>query len=425
MPYREIEPGVLSGEFSAPPSKSISHRMLILAALSRQKCRVTNILQSEDTHITLTALQNMGFDLSIKAQTVSFSGIHKASSKIRKIYLGNSGTSARLLTACASILPGKYVLEGSTRLHNRPMQPLVQALKQLGARIEHHGGNLPFQIQGGEIDGGEVEIDASQSSQFLSALLFIGPLTHSGLTLIPLGHIASRPYVDLTIALMQQSGVQVYSDEGKIHIPGGQSYQMTESMVEGDYSSASYFCVGAAISGGNIRITNLNQNSVQGDRLILDILGRAGARVDWQTGQVTVGASRLTGIDEDMNQTPDLVPTVAALALFCHGETCLRNIAHLRFKESDRLQALVENISRLSGDARITGENLVIRPRALQPAALPSYDDHRIAMSFALAGLRIPGIRIENPECVEKSYPEFWVHFDRLAQKMSDRKKPM
>ncbi len=416
LPHIEIKTGVLSGKTNAPPSKSITHRLLIIAALSGQRWHIKNPLFSDDTRITLDALNQMGFSMNSIPNEFVLDGTHKNIESPSVIFFGNSGTSARLLTAVAASISGEFHLDGTERMRQRPMFPLINALQQLGAEIEHQNGYLPMDVSGGNLKGGEVIIDASQSSQFISALLLIAPYLKQDLTILPEGTIASSGYVDLTFSLMRKNGIEVKKDGEKIVLPGNQNYVMRDDKVEGDYSSASYFLAGAALTGGSVTVSNLEQSSHQSDQIILEILSEAGARVVRESDKVIVKGGKIKGIDMDMQSCPDIVPTVAVMALFATGDTRMRNVRHLQFKESDRLKAIQENISRLGGESEIEGNDLIIKPRPLKGATLPTYDDHRIAMSFALAGLRVKGVSIENPKCVEKSFPEFWREFYQMIQ---------
>ena len=275
-------------------------------------------------------------------------------------------------------------------------------------------------------------MDASKSSQFLSALLLIAPLLKGEMQIRLDGEIASKSYSDMTIAQMRQAGVEVDEILGEVvgetshetlhgySIRGEQMYTMPEYTVEGDYSAVSYPLAAAAITGGSVHVSNVLRESPQGDRAIIDVLRDFGATVEWAvSGGVQVhGGKVLCGVDRDMNSCPDIVPTVAVTALFAETKSIFRNIEHLRYKESDRVAAVIENIERLGGTAYTEGDALVVEPstHALHGAQIPTFDDHRMAMSFALVGLRIPGVVIENPACVAKSYPEFWRDFEQLSR---------
>ena len=413
--HRDIIAGKMQGELSAPPSKSISHRLLIIAALSGKKCRIDNVLRSEDLQITLQALSKMGFIIEDMGTTIIFSGERQLPAQPVQIDFGNSGTSARLLTAVAACLPGDYILTGSPRMQQRPMKSLLDALSSAGVKLESNHGFLPVTLQGGKLRGGEVTIDTGHSSQFLSALMLVAPFTEKGFHITASGELASAGYVELTAALQRKYGIELRWQDQTVSIRGSQKYQIERAVVEGDYSNISYFVIGAAISGGEVQIGGLEKNSAQGDRVILQLAEKAGASIRWLKDRVTIKGQTVRGIDENMNSCPDLVPSMAVLALFADTPSRFRQVGHLRYKESDRLAAIIENIRRLQGKAYLEQDDLLILPSVLAGASLPTYNDHRIAMSFAMAGLRIPGIRIEDPECVQKSFPEFWQYFDRLV----------
>jgi 3-phosphoshikimate 1-carboxyvinyltransferase len=297
------------------------------------------------------------------------------------------------------------------------MKPLLDALISLGASIDHSDGHLPLTLKKTNLHGGSVEIDASKSSQFVSALALISPLLPEAVTIRHHGKIASKPYLDLTLSLMQHAGIKMKINPEEISFSGNQFYQPMNTKVEGDFSSAGYFLVGAAITGGKVKCKNINPDSVQGDKVILDILKNCGAKLTAHSDYIELqAANELSGLDMDMQNYPDLVPTIAVMCLFAQGKSCLRNILILRFKESDRIRAIIENIHRLGGHATLNGPDLIIKPGKLKGAELETYSDHRIAMSFAIAGLRIPGIKIINPSCVHKSYPDFWTHLEQLSK---------
>ena len=300
LSYKKIQPGKFQGKLSAPPSKSVTHRLLILAALSGQPCEIENILLSEDTLITIEALSKMGFRLDLQNNSVIFSGERRIPKDIITIDFGNSGTSARLLTAVAAITPGNYFLTGSNRMMQRPMLPLIQTLSVLGAHIEHDNGFLPISLSGGTLSGRKVTVDASQSSQFVSALMLIAPHTRQGLKIIIDGPIASESYIHLTRSVLENAGMTVKLKREKIDIPGRQFYKLDKVAVEGDYSSISYFAVGAAISKGDITIQNLSTKSAQGDRAILDIIKTAGGNISHQKEGCRITAQHLRGFEVEM-----------------------------------------------------------------------------------------------------------------------------
>lgn len=414
--YRPVLPGIMHGTVSPPPSKSISHRMLILGALSNKAFTIRRLLKSEDIDITWHALKKMGFGIELVDDTIQFSGKREIPSDPVHIFLGNSGTSARLLLAVAAHLPGEFIFDGTSRMRQRPMAPLIRALSSLGVTIEDRDGYLPIKISGGTITGTEVHIDASKSSQFLSALLLISPFLNKSLKIFTSKHVASGAYVDLTISILEKCGIKLQRSRNSYLIEAGQKVKVGDVMIEGDYSSAAYFAAGATISGGEVFIENIMPNSWQGDQIILEIAEHSGAEVMWKNNGVTVKGHIQQEIDRDMHNFPDLVPTVAVMALFAPRSSRFQNVQQLRFKESDRLAAIIENIERLQGCAIMDKNDLIIKPKPLRGTKILTHDDHRIAMSFALAGLKIPKVFVENPDCVKKSFPAFWEHMDRLVQ---------
>lgn len=435
MTKRRIKPASVQGSLAVPTSKSLTHRALIIAAFSAHhsgtSAAVWNPLRSDDTTLTLQALRAMGYPITVveKAghiEKVEFTGNRIQPAQPVRIDIHHSGTSARLLTAVAAIQTStdqNYIeIDGSERMRQRPMKELITPLEALGCSLSHNHGFLPIRITR-PIDHSNaqltVRLDVSKSSQFLSALLLIAPLLVYDLRIEITSDIASKSYSDMTIALMAKAGVHVeeFHQNGIVTayaIKGNQHYQLSEYSVEGDYSSASYPLAAATITGGTITIANLTQDSPQGDRAIVPILERFGAMISWDASGITLrGSETLHGVEWDMNSCPDIVPTVAVVAMFAKERSVFRNIAHLRYKESDRIQAVIENIERLGGKAFVEGNALVIEPvKTLHGASIPTFDDHRMAMSFALAGLKIDGVEIENPECVAKSYPDFWRDFE-------------
>lgn len=424
---REIIPGVINGSLRAPSSKSITHRLLLIGALSPKPFEFVNPLICQDTLLTIEALKKAGFPVRYSDHHITIDEREKTREAPVQIFVGNSGTTARFITALTAVLPGEFLIDGSQRMRQRPMRPLIEALCRCGAKIEHRNFCLPLRIKGSDLTGGrlashhhpltkDIQIDTSQSSQFVSALLLIAPHLQKGITLIPRGQIVSGGYIDLTIALLRQFGITVTKTQDALTVQGHQNYRRQTISVEGDYSGASYFMVGAVISGGIISLSGLPQNSIQGDRIITDLLKTAGANVQIGTDSVTVSGGTIESIDVDLRDFPDLAPPLTILTLFARATSRLRQMAHLRFKESDRLTVLLNNVSRLRGTAYLSGSDLIIEPTPLQGAFIPTHQDHRIAMSFALAGLRVPGVNIENPQCVKKSYPDFWGDLEKVLK---------
>jgi len=400
-----------------PGSKSYTHRALMAAALAAGASVLTNALAAEDTELTAAALAQLGAGIDWQGTTIRVTGRNgrwlPASSPI---YLGNSGTSMRFLTALAALGEGEYLLTGTDRLCQRPLGELLQALGQVGVRAvsERSDGCPPVRVTGG-LRGGKARLSGGTSSQYLSAMLFIGPLAPAGLTIDITGEMVSRPYVDLTLEVLGDFGISYYREGYRLfELPGGQGYLPRDYEIEADASSASYFWAAVAITGGRVTITNLSLESSQGDAAFPEVLGRMGCEVESSPAGLTVRGGPLKGITVDMAAMPDLVPTLAVLAAFAAGDTVITGVAHLRHKESDRLAAVATELAKMGVEVRETDDGLVIRGGAPKGAVIHTYDDHRIAMSFAVAGLKIPGVAIEDPQCVAKSFPDFWQFFQQL-----------
>jgi 3-phosphoshikimate 1-carboxyvinyltransferase len=400
-----------------PGSKSYTHRALMAAALAGGTSVLTNALAAEDTELTAAALTQLGAGIDWQGTTIRVTGRSgRWLPAPLPIYLGNSGTSMRFLTALAALGEGEYLLTGTERLCQRPLGELLEALGQAGVRAisERGDGCPPVRVTGG-LTGGKAQLSGAISSQYLSALLFIGPLAPAGLAIDITGELVSRPYVDLTLEVLGNFGISYYREGYRyFELPGGQSYLPREYEIEADASSASYFWAAAAVTGGRVTITNLSLESSQGDAAFPEVLGRMGCAVESSPAGLTVQGGPLQGVTVDMSTMPDLVPTLAVLAACAAGDTIITGVAHLRHKESDRLHAVATELGRLGIEARETVDGLVIRGGAPKGALIHTYNDHRIAMSFAVAGLKIPGVTIEDPECVAKSFPDFWQFFQQL-----------
>lgn len=407
-----------------PGSKSYTHRLLIAAALADGRSTVKNGLDSEDTRLTRNALSRMGVRIE-ETQTgreLTISGVggtpFKGVAPDQPIHLGNSGTSMRLLTAVAALMPGETVLTGTERMCRRPVGDLLDGLSQIGvsARSINGDGCPPVAVTGGRPKGGRVALDCGVSSQFLSALLLIAPSTADGVEIEVTRGPVSRPYIDLTVEVMDRLGVSILRDGyTRFSVPGGRTYRPGDYTVEPDASNASYFWAAAAVTGGTVTVAGLGPDSRQGDLKIVDLLAGMGCRVERdQTGIRVTGPDQLTAIRADMGDIPDMVPTLAVTAAFAEGSTVISNVAHLRAKESDRLAAMADGLTRMGIEARAGADSLIITGGRPHGARIETYDDHRIAMSFAVAGLATPGVVILDETCVGKSFPTFWEVFEGL-----------
>jgi len=400
-----------------PGSKSLTQRALIAAALARDNSFISNPLISEDTNYLMKGLRVLG------AQIVSVSGglyVNGTTGKLantgQEIFLGNNGTALRFLTALVCLGEGEYVLTGEKRLCERPVGALAEALKKMGVNITCTNNCPPVTINANGLAGGKISLKDVESSQYVSALLLCAPYTRQGIELTLRGRVASLPYIDLTLAVMQNFGVKIELEKNKYMVKGGNSYQGREYRVEGDASSASYFFLAAAILQRPIRIMGINRVSRQGDIRLLNILEELGCRVDSQEDWVEVTGNSLVKGDFtfDLNDMPDMVPTLAMLAAFRQGKTTITNVEHLRIKESNRLAAMAAELNRAGIKAKETADGLIITGGKMNPADIQTYNDHRIAMSFAIASLAVPGIEILDKKCVDKSFPEFWEELAKI-----------
>jgi len=401
-----------------PGSKSFTHRTLIAAALSNGVCRVRNPLRSQDTLLTLRALGKMGIDIDEGEGQIH---IHGGKGRFRAfdqaIDFHNSGTSMRLFGGLAVLGDGPYTLTGSPRMCQRPMQPLLDSLTRLGvqARSQNDNGCPPVTIEGGQCKGGHTAIDCSVSSQYLSALLLMAPCLERGLTIEVTHGPVSKPYIDMTIDIMKAFGIELQQEgHTRFHVPGGQTYQAGDYAVESDGSNAGYFWAAAAITGSRVKVKDITAASRQGDVGLADILGQMGCSVEHEMDGIAVRGGELSAVSVDMGHMPDVVPTLAVVAAFAQGTTRISNVAHLRAKECDRLAAVSQELAKMGIQTRTFENDLEIVGGQPKGAEIETYDDHRIAMSFAVAGLKVPGVKITDPDCVAKSFPNFWDVFERL-----------
>ena len=397
---------------SVPGSKSYTHRTLIAAALADGASTVHEPLRSQDTLLTLAALEKMGATVDDRGTTIAIGGVRgRFAPCSEEIYLANSGTSMRLLAGVAALGQGSYTLTGTARMYHRPIGHLLAALNQLGiaARAVDDNGCPPVVIPGGAARGGAVAINCSVSSQFLSSLLLMAPCTPEGLDISVSHGPVSRPYVDMTVEILGRFGIAVRR-EGytTFTVPGGQTYRAGAYAVEPDASQAGYFWGAAAITGGSVTVRGIPADSTQGDVGLARVFERMGCRVDVAADGITVTGGPLKAVTVDMADMPDMVPTLAVVAAFADGTTVIENVAHLKAKESDRLSATCSELRRMGVAAVAEDDRLRVTGGGVHGAAIETYDDHRIAMSFAMAGLAVPGVKIKAPDCVEKSFPTFW-----------------
>ncbi|MDO4586750.1 MAG: 3-phosphoshikimate 1-carboxyvinyltransferase [Planctomycetia bacterium] len=415
-----------------PGSKSITNRALMIAALSQGKNSLTGVLDSEDTQIMIEALKTLGVDVLHNPLTHSVEIDGKGGcfpNQNAEIYVGNSGTTARFLTAALACSQGTYRLFGKPRMHERPLGDLLQAIRHLGGSIssEHNNDCLPIIIQGKQGLKGKASIAGNVSSQFLSALLLTGGMNNVEMELTVQNELVSHPYIKMTLAIMKSFGVNVETDASLRHfkLNGRNQYQPIHYRIEPDASAASYFFAVPAIVGGKITVRHLSRQSLQGDVQFVDCLAAMGCLVYDNENEITVERPRLNGklkplvgIDVDMNDISDTVQTLSVVALFAESPTRIRNVAHIRHKETDRIAAVVHELKKLGTRVEEYEDGLTIWPNAnrqqSQKIIIETYDDHRMAMSFALAGLALPNIFIKNPECSKKTYPQFFDDLNKL-----------
>ncbi len=407
-----------------PGSKSITNRALLLAALSQSGCTLDGALRSEDTEVMIAALRALGFTVGTPEERADRIEVDRPSQERiipaseADLFVRNSGTTMRFLTALVSLGHGRYRLDGIPRMRERPIQDLLDALGQLGVRARSEAGNgcPPVIVESAGLHGGLARINGDVSSQFLSGLLMAVPLADQPTTIKVAGTLVSRPYVEMTLALMREFGVQVVTDAPLtyFHVPASQRYKPIYYSVEGDASAASYFLAAAAITGGQVTVDGLSRHSLQGDIRFLDVLGEMGCDVERGDCSLRTRGGPLRGIDVDMNDISDTVMTLGAVALFADGPTTIRNVAHIRHKETDRLAALAAELRRVGADVDEFADGLRITPRPLHGAEIATYNDHRMAMSLALVGLKVPGVVIKDPGCVAKTYPNFFSDLEKL-----------
>jgi 3-phosphoshikimate 1-carboxyvinyltransferase len=404
--------------FTAPPSKSYTHRALIAASLARGNSRIIRPLDADDTRVTTGALQALGAEIVPDGEDLRVRGTdgNLRTPEGLTLDLRNSGTTMRLLASIALLSGGPVILTGSSRMQERPVGALASALNASGGRIEYLGkqGCPPIKVQG-HFTGGRIAIPGDTSSQFISSILLAAPYADNEVDLSVTSTPRSRSYLDLTVDIMQAFGAGVRRNGySRFTVDNQIKYSGREYMVEGDYSSASYFFAIAAACRGKVTVGNLNPHSVQGDRAFVDAVESMGCRVAYGKSEVTVeGTDVLEGIEIDMSSSPDTVQTLCVLAATARSPSRIKGIAHLRFKESDRIAAIADNLRALGGDVRAGDDFILIRPAPLHGGTIDPRDDHRTAMSFAVLGLAVGGISISDPECVRKSFPGFW---DALRQ---------
>ena len=410
----------VAGEVTLPGSKSLSNRILLLAALAKGETKITNLLDSDDIRHMLNAFTSLGVDYSLSEDktecVVQGKGGPLNIDGAAELFLGNAGTAMRPLCAALCLGQGDFTLTGEARMFERPIGDLVDCLRSAGADIEYLGdaNYPPLKITGTGLKGGSVAIRGNISSQFLTAMLMAAPLCESDLEIVIDGELVSKPYITITLDVMKKFGVEVENhDYQRFVIKAGQHYVSPKAiMVEGDASSASYFLAAAAVAGGTVRVYGTGTASVQGDAKFADVLEQMGAKVTWGDTWIEVTKGELNAVDVDLNHIPDAAMTIATTALFAKGTTAIRNIYNWRVKETDRLAAMSAELRKVGATVEEGEDYIVVTPPLqVQSAAIDTYDDHRMAMCFSLAAFGNSAITINDPKCTSKTFPNYFELF--------------
>ncbi|MGF1471923.1 MAG: 3-phosphoshikimate 1-carboxyvinyltransferase [Rubrobacteraceae bacterium] len=411
---------------TVPGSKSVTNRALLVAALADGTSTIRNPLFSDDSFWLLQALVQLGFDVraDLGSGLVHIGGrAGRIPAGDTEVFVGNAGTVARFLPPVLALGPGPYRVDGAPRMRERPVDDLVEALRRLGANVDYAEapGRFPLIVRGGGLSGGRTRVAGSRSSQFLSGLLMAAPGAENSVTLELEGDLVSKPYVGITTAVMRSFGVGVAERSGTFIVDPA-TYQARDYRVEPDASGASYFMAAAAITGGRVRIPNLGRNSTQGDLRFTEVLQKMGCKIHLGPDFVEVqGPGRLRGVEVDMNAFSDTMITLAAIAPLAAGPTTITNVEHTRHQETDRISAVATELTRLGQQVHESTDGLRIIPQEIRPARVRTYDDHRVAMAFAVPGLVVPGIRIEDPGCVTKTFPDYFRRLAALGEGWGDR----
>ncbi len=414
----------IAGTVRLPGSKSISNRALLLAALARGTTRITNLLASDDTRYMLAALSALGVHVRVSGDAISIEGrsgpLCTDPEFDGELFLGMAGTAYRPLTAALCLGKGTFRLLGNARMSERPIADLVTPLRALGGKVRYLSseGFPPLEVIGGGLDGGEVSMSGAVSSQFLTSLLMAAPLARAPITINITGEQVSKPYLDITLDLMRRFGIDArHDDYRRFRVPIGSYTPPGALMVEGDASAATYFLAAGAIAG-TARVEGIGAGSIQGDVAFIDVLRQMGAAIDVGADYVAVKRAPLTAIDMDLNAIPDAAMTVAVLALFAHGTTRIRNVGNWRVKETDRMAALAEQLRNVGATVAVAGDDIEITPPAtLRAATIETYDDHRMAMCFSLIALGGVGVTIRDPDCVAKTFPDYFTVFESICHR--------
>ena len=402
----------LKGEVKAPPSKSYTHRAIIIASLTKGESKIYEPLLSADTLATIEACEAIGAKIKRddKNNCLIINGVLRPAHPKKIIDVKNSGTTIRIMTSVMALCSEKVTLTGDASIQKRPMEPLLEALERLGVKVESNNGMPPVSVTG-PITGGKCDIRGDVSSQFISGLLIASPLADSDTTIEIVKSLKSKPYIKMSLHLLEEFGVDIENrNYKKFFVNGNQEYSCRDYTVEGDYSSSAFILGAAALTDSEIKINNLLKNSRQGDKVILDILKEMGAYVETDEDYVIIkGGGKLKGIEVDLSQAPDLVPIVAALGALSKGKTIIKNIEHVRYKECDRVHAIAVELKKMG--AKVTELKTLLEIQgadSLNGAKVSGWDDHRIIMALAVAAIRAEGeTTIDTAESIDVSFPNF------------------
>jgi 3-phosphoshikimate 1-carboxyvinyltransferase len=413
----------VNAEVEIPGSKSITNRALMVAALAQGDSTLENALFSDDTHWFSTCLRQLGISVASDADAARFQVTGRDGeipAPEADLFVGNAGTAARFMTAFAVLGRGRYRLDGIPRMRERPMGELLAVLQAVGVQVDFEGqpGFMPYILRSRGFAGGRLRLSAKKTSQQLSALLMIAPYARQDTVIEIEDGLVSGSYIAMTCRVMADFGVSVSQPEpNHFHIEAGQRYQPRHYTIEPDASNASYFLAAAAVTGGRVRVNHLSAQSCQGDARFVEVLAAMGCHIKATDSYIEVtGPEQLQGLEVDLNDMSDLVQTLAAMAPFAASPVVIRNVEHIRWKETERIKAVVTELQRLGARVEEFADGLKIYPGPLRPAAIETYDDHRMAMAFAVTGLKTPGVVIKQPECTAKTFPDFFARFFKMIQ---------
>ncbi len=412
-------PTPLTGTVIIPGSKSITNRALLLGAMAEGQTILDNVLFSDDTTAFIQCLQSLGIHVEVQREQKRIILRNQPIADGAHIYVNSAGTAARFLTAYLGTMDGSFFVDASEQMRRRPMQELLRTMESLGARFsyEKEEGRLPYWIQGCSNNGPEVTIDGSLSSQFVSAVLLCAPNYRNDITIHIIGERTAKSYIDITMKMIKDFGLEITEDENQYFIKAGQNYKGRSFLIESDVSSACYFAAAAVITGGDIRIDNVFRNSIQGDIKFLEVMERLGAKImDTPSGIEIIGPKNgeYEGIEVDMNDFSDQTMTMAAVAVYARSKTVIKNVGHIRHQESDRMLAIETELKKMGIQCEVCGGDITIYPGTPRPSVVNTYNDHRMAMAFSLVGLKSEGITIADPDCVSKTFADYFEKLEML-----------